>query len=108
MAEYTSVQSLLAGAVPVGQHVSVRGWLRMLESDSRSPPTNRFSLNICEKLKSVSAVERGSRQNLTPRSDNPRIFLAPVAQLAPDGRRLKDVFGGRTLTFDEFNARVAQ
>jgi len=47
-------------------------------------------------------------QNLTPRSDNPRIFLAPVDQLAPDGRRLKDVFGGRTLTFDEFNARVAQ
>lgn len=47
-------------------------------------------------------------QNLAPRSDNPRIFLAPVDQLAPDGRRLKDVFGGRTLTLDEFNARVAQ
>jgi ATP-dependent DNA helicase RecQ len=47
-------------------------------------------------------------QNLAPRSDNPRIFLAPIDQLAPDGRRLKDVFGGRTLTLDEFNARVAQ
>lgn len=47
-------------------------------------------------------------QNLAPRADNPRIFLAPIDQPAPDGRRLKDVFGGRTLTLDEFNARVAQ
>ncbi|GAO78133.1 protein DpdF [Sphingopyxis sp. C-1] len=47
-------------------------------------------------------------QNLAPRADNPRIFLAPLDQPAPDGRRLKDVFGGRTLTLDEFNARVAQ
>ncbi|MBP6682535.1 MAG: asparagine--tRNA ligase, partial [Halioglobus sp.] len=28
MAEYTSVQRLLAGALPVGQQVRVRGWLR--------------------------------------------------------------------------------
>ena len=47
-------------------------------------------------------------QNLAPRPDNPRIFLAPIDQPAPDGRRLRDVFGGRTLTLDEFNARVAQ
>jgi hypothetical protein len=47
-------------------------------------------------------------QNLVVRPDNPRIFLAPIAQPAPDGRRLKDVFGGRVLTLDEFNARVAQ
>lgn len=47
-------------------------------------------------------------QNLAPRADNPRIFLAPVNQPDPDGRRLKDVFGGRTLTLEEFHARVAQ
>ena len=47
-------------------------------------------------------------QNLASRPDNPRIFLASIDQPAPDGRRLKDVFGGRTLTLDEFNARVAQ
>ena len=47
-------------------------------------------------------------QNLTPRLESPRIFIAPVSQESPDGRRLKDVFGGRTLTFDEFYARVAQ
>lgn len=47
-------------------------------------------------------------QNLAPRAQSPRIFLAPIDQPAPDGRRLKDVFGGRTLTLDEFNARVAQ
>jgi hypothetical protein len=27
---------------------------------------------------------------------------------APDGRRLIDVFGGRTLTLDQFQTRVAQ
>ena len=47
-------------------------------------------------------------QNLATRPDNPRIFLTPLDQPAPDGRRLRDVFGGRTLTFDEFNARVSQ
>lgn len=47
-------------------------------------------------------------QNLVPRADNPRIFLAQIDQLGPGGRRLKDIFGGRTLTLDEFNARVGQ
>ncbi|MNY82083.1 hypothetical protein D3C86_2239950 [compost metagenome] len=47
-------------------------------------------------------------QNLNPRQDNPRIFIAALEQMAPDGRRLRDVFGGRVLTLDEFNARVAQ
>lgn len=56
----------------------------------------------------VGARQTLEVQNLTPRSDNPRIFLSPLDQLAPDGRRLRDVFGGRTLTFDEFVARVAQ
>lgn len=56
----------------------------------------------------VGAQQTLEVQNLTPRSDNPRIFLSPLDQLAPDGRRLRDVFGGRILTFDEFVARVAQ
>lgn len=56
----------------------------------------------------VGAGQTLEVQNLTPRSDNPRIFLAPLDQLAPDGRRLRDVFGGRILMFDEFVARVAQ
>jgi hypothetical protein len=56
----------------------------------------------------VGDRQRLEAQNLVPRPDNPRIFLTSIAQLAPDGRRLKDVFGGRTLTFDEFTARVAQ
>lgn len=47
-------------------------------------------------------------QNLTPQSDNPRILLAPRSQLSPDGRKLCDVFGGRTLTFEEFTSRVSQ
>lgn len=56
----------------------------------------------------VGAGQRLEPQNLNPRQDNPRIFIASQEQLAPDGRRLPDVFGGRVLTLDEFNARVAQ
>lgn len=56
----------------------------------------------------VGAGQTLEPQNLTPRPDNPRIFIAPLEQPAPDGRRLRDVFGGRVLTLDEFNARVAQ
>lgn len=47
-------------------------------------------------------------QNLVARPDSPRIILAPLNQLAPDGRRLRDVFGGRVLTFEEFNERVSR
>ncbi|WP_287236173.1 protein DpdF [Mesorhizobium sp.] len=56
----------------------------------------------------VGAGQTLETQNLNPRQDNPRIFIASQEQLAPDGRRLRDVFGGRVLTLDEFNARVAQ
>lgn len=60
------------------------------------------------ELVMVGDMQTLEPQNLVPRAENPRIFLAPIDQRAPDGRRLKDVFGGRTLTLDEFNARVAQ
>lgn len=56
----------------------------------------------------VGPDQRLEDQNLTTRPETPRIFVTPEAQLAPDGRRLRDVFGGRTLTLDEFHARVAQ
>jgi ATP-dependent DNA helicase RecQ len=60
------------------------------------------------ELVMVGDMQTLEPQNLVPRAENPRIILAPIDQPAPDGRRLKDVFGGRTLTLDEFNARVAQ
>ena len=60
------------------------------------------------ELVMVGDMQTLAPQNLVPRAENPRIILAPIDQPAPDGRRLKDVFGGRTLTLDEFNARVAQ
>ena len=47
-------------------------------------------------------------QNLTPRNNRPRIFIAPENQIAPDGRPLRQVFGGRTLTLAEFNSRLSQ
>jgi ATP-dependent DNA helicase RecQ len=37
-----------------------------------------------------------------------RIFVVPEGQLAPTGHLLRDVFGGRTLTLDEFSARVSE
>ena len=60
------------------------------------------------ELVMVGDMQTLEPQNLVPRTENPRIFLAPIDQPSPDGRKLKDVFGGRTLTLDEFNARVAQ
>ena len=75
-------------------------------SDLSSLALSRLPLG--PELVMVGDRQKLEPQNLAPRADNPRIFLAPVNQPAPDGRRLKDVFGGRTLTLDEFNARVAQ
>jgi len=60
------------------------------------------------ELVMVGAGQRLEEQNLAIRPDTPRIFLTRDDQQAPDGRRLRDVFGGRTLTLDEFHARVAQ
>src|SRR5204863_1153638 len=60
------------------------------------------------ELVMVGAGQRLEEQNLAIRPDTPRIFLTTQDQQAPDGRRLRDVFGGRTLTLDEFHTRVAQ
>ncbi len=43
-----------------------------------------------------------------PHPDRARIFLVPEGQRAPTGHPLRDVFGGRTLTLDEFHAKVAE
>jgi superfamily II DNA/RNA helicase len=75
-------------------------------SDLPSLALSRLPLG--PELVMVGNRQKLEPQNLAPRADNPRIFLAPIDQPAPDGRLLKDVFGGRTLTLDEFNARVAQ
>jgi hypothetical protein len=45
---------------------------------------------------------------LVPRADTPRIYFTDRETLAPDGRRLVDVFGGRTLNLDQFQTRVMQ
>lgn len=56
----------------------------------------------------VGPGQRLEEQNLVARPEDPRILLTTEDQVAPNGRRLRDVFGGRTLTFDEFHSRVAQ
>lgn len=60
------------------------------------------------ELVMVGAGQRLEEQNLAIRPNAPRIFLTTQDQQAPGGRRLRDVFGGRTLTLGEFHARVAQ
>lgn len=47
-------------------------------------------------------------QNLAVRWNSPRIFVASIDHPAPDGRALRSVFGGRVLTLEELNARLAQ
>lgn len=56
----------------------------------------------------VGTDQHLSAQNLAPRPETPRIFITSHDQKTHDGRRLRDVFGGRTLTLDEFHARVTQ
>lgn len=60
------------------------------------------------ELVMVGRDQRLEEQNLAIRPETPRMFLVPMEQEAPDGRLLRDVFGGRKLTLDEFHARVAQ
>ena len=69
-------------------------------SHSRLPPGPELLL--------VGANQVLEHQNFHPNRVSPRILLTPEGQVTSDGRRLKDVFGGRTLTFDEFNSRVSQ
>lgn len=45
--------------------------------------------------------------NLIANRDFPRIFVAPERQMF-DGRRLADVFGGRVLGLDHFNAKATE
>ncbi|MCA2411253.1 protein DpdF [Rhizobium leguminosarum] len=60
------------------------------------------------ELVMVGSGQDLEEQNLVARSESPRIFLTSVDQKAPDGRRLRDVFGGRVLTLDEFNERLSR
>ncbi len=52
------------------------------------------------ELVMLGVGQRLEEQNLGIRPDTPRIFLTTQDQQAPNGRRLRDVFGGRTLTLE--------
>ena len=60
------------------------------------------------ELVMLSPAQTLARENLVPRMDTPRIFLTDRRTLAPDGRHLVDVFGGRTLSLEQFQSRVMQ
>lgn len=60
------------------------------------------------ELVMVSPTHTLAKENLVPRAGTPRIYFTDRETLAPDGRRLVDVFGGRTLNLDQFQTRVMQ
>ena len=60
------------------------------------------------ELVMVSPTQTLARENLVPRADTPRIFMTDRRILSPDGRLLIDVFGGRTLSLEQFQSRVMQ
>jgi ATP-dependent DNA helicase RecQ len=106
-------QARLAKLITLGDQPFDMGRVLKFAEKSAFFVSDLSSLALSRLPKGPELVMVGDRQtlkaqNLTPRSDNPRIFLTPLDQIAPDGRRLRDVFGGRTLTLNEFNARVAQ
>ena len=56
-------------------------------------------------------VGRGQRlgeATYAARKGRTRLFVVPEGQRAVSGHLLRDVFGGRTLTLDEFHARVSE
>ena len=55
----------------------------------------------------VGAGQTLVEANLVARAMSPRILIADCDQASPDGRPLRTVFGGRTLTLEEFNSRLA-
>ena len=56
----------------------------------------------------VGAGQTLVEANLVARAMSPRILIADRDQVSPDGRLLRMVFGGRTLTLEEFNSRLAE
>lgn len=88
---------------------------RLLDFAAKRPffvaePTNlaRSRLPSGPEIVIVGADQALVPQNLVSRAGSPRILLAPVDQIAPDGRPLRQVFGGRTFTLAEFNSRLSQ
>nr|WP_281281943.1 protein DpdF [Rubellimicrobium roseum] len=49
-----------------------------------------------------------STSSLAPDPDRARVILAPDGIASPSGHPLREVFGGRILTIDEFHARIAE
>lgn len=75
---------------------------------SQVPSLGLSRLPLGAEIVMVSSTESLAKENLVARPDTPRIFITDRATLAPDGRRLVDVFGGRTLNLEQFQTRVMQ
>jgi hypothetical protein len=75
---------------------------------SQVPSLGLSRLPLGAEIVMVSSTQSLAKENLVARPDTPRIFITDRATLAPDGRRLVDVFGGRTLNLEQFQTRVMQ
>ena len=75
---------------------------------SELPSLGLSRLPLGPEIIMVSPAQTLAKENLVPRTDTPRIFITDRSTPAPDGRRLADVFGGRTLKLEQFQTRVMQ
>jgi superfamily II DNA/RNA helicase len=102
------IKLLLLGSQPFDMDRVLKFADRVPFFVSRVPSLAYSRLPRGPEIVMIGPGQRLEEQNLAVRPEVPRIFVASLEQAAPDGRRLRDVFGGRTLTLDEFHARVAQ
>jgi hypothetical protein len=56
----------------------------------------------------VGPGQRLGEATYSARNGRARIVVVPQGQQAPTGHLLRDVFGGRVLTLDEFHARLSE
>jgi ATP-dependent DNA helicase RecQ len=74
---------------------------------SRLPSTAYSRLPNGPELIILGENQDLGQASIGPSFGRTRIFIAPEEQLTSEGRRMRDVFGGRVLTLDEFIERVA-
>ena len=103
------VVKLLLLGVPLFDMTRVLAFAHHVPYFVSQVPSLGFSrLPLGPEIIMVSSAQSLASENLVARPDTPRIFITDRATLAPDGRRLVDVFGGRTLSLEQFQTRVMQ
>lgn len=74
---------------------------------SRLPSLAHSRLSRGPELVIVGLDQELGKGSMDPSAGRARILIVPEDQATPEDRRMRDVFGGRVLTLEEFNERVA-